>query len=294
MHPDFIIIGAMKCATSTLHEQLARQTNFFMSSPKEPNFFSDDENFERGLQWYRSCFQKPSDEGPCWVGESSTHYTKLPTYPHTVARLAEHLPDVRLIYVMRQPIDRLVSQYIHEWSMGNIRCDLDRAIDQHPELIAYSQYARQLAPYLEAFGSCHILPLFFERVRAFPQVEMLRIGRFLECPMDLRWDHELTPQNVSRDRMRKSPTRDALTRVPLAKGLLKTVLPTGVRERIKDRWRLSKRPQPSDENLARLRTLFDEDLRQLSDWLGASLNCDTFVDRVIESPIGFEHNTVTS
>ena len=46
--PDFIVIGAMKSATTTLHEQLARQPGFFMSRPKEPNFFSDDENYGRG------------------------------------------------------------------------------------------------------------------------------------------------------------------------------------------------------------------------------------------------------
>ena len=54
--PDFIVMGAMKCATSTLHEQLAAQPGFFMSKPKEPNFFSDDEIYARGLDWYRSLF----------------------------------------------------------------------------------------------------------------------------------------------------------------------------------------------------------------------------------------------
>ena len=51
--PDFIIIGAMKSATSTLHEQLAVQPGIFMSRPKEPNFFSNDEIVARGLDWYR-------------------------------------------------------------------------------------------------------------------------------------------------------------------------------------------------------------------------------------------------
>src|SRR3954447_7628759 len=54
--PDFIAIGAMKCATTTLHEQLARQGSLFMSRPKEPNFFSDDRNYARGMDWYHSCF----------------------------------------------------------------------------------------------------------------------------------------------------------------------------------------------------------------------------------------------
>jgi hypothetical protein len=80
--PNFIIIGAMKCATSTLHEQLARQPGFFMSQPKEPNFFSDDSAYARGEDWYLGLFAGTRPGDIC--GESSTHYTKLPTYPGTV------------------------------------------------------------------------------------------------------------------------------------------------------------------------------------------------------------------
>src|SRR5580704_13557650 len=103
--PDFIVIGAMKSATTTLHEQLARQPGIFMSRPKEPNFFSDDEVYERGLPWYLSIFQGAGESALC--GESSTHYTKLPAHPRTVERMARALPRVRVVYVMRHPIDRL-------------------------------------------------------------------------------------------------------------------------------------------------------------------------------------------
>ncbi len=53
-------------------------------------------------------------------GESSTHYTKLPTYPRTVDRMVRDLPRLKLIYVMRHPIERLVSQYVHELTAGRI------------------------------------------------------------------------------------------------------------------------------------------------------------------------------
>ncbi|HTO70120.1 MAG TPA: sulfotransferase, partial [Myxococcota bacterium] len=77
--PDFAIIGAMKCGTSTLHEQLALRSGFFMSRPKEPNFFSDDDQYARGVGWYAGLFAGAAPGQLC--GESSTHYTKLPTYP---------------------------------------------------------------------------------------------------------------------------------------------------------------------------------------------------------------------
>ena len=77
--PDFIIIGAMKSATSTLHNQLGAQSSIFMSSPKEPNFFSDDDIYNQGLSWYSGLFSDANGSDIC--GESSTHYTKLPDYP---------------------------------------------------------------------------------------------------------------------------------------------------------------------------------------------------------------------
>ncbi len=83
--PNFIIIGAMKSATSTLHNQLAAQPGIFMSTPKEPNFFSDDTVYAQGLAWYHGLFSEAAETDLC--GESSTHYTKLPDYPHTIERL---------------------------------------------------------------------------------------------------------------------------------------------------------------------------------------------------------------
>src|SRR6185295_6140807 len=118
--PDFVVIGAMKCGTSTLHVQLAAQPGFFMSEPKEPNFFSDDAEFARGEGWYRGLFAG-AGEGDL-RGESSTHYTKLPTHPRTVERLASELGrDLRFVYVVRHPVDRLVSHYVHAWTENEVR-----------------------------------------------------------------------------------------------------------------------------------------------------------------------------
>ena len=129
--PSFIIIGAMKSATSTLYSQLLRQPGIYLPSLKEPNFFSDDTQFARGRNWYCGLFEEA--EASDILGEASTHYTKLPTYPQTVARMRDNLKNPRLIYVMRDPVDRLISQYIHQWSEGEISCGLDVAVTRHPD-----------------------------------------------------------------------------------------------------------------------------------------------------------------
>jgi hypothetical protein len=273
--PDFIVIGAMKCATTTLHEQLARQPGLFMSRPKEPSFFSDDCNYSRGIEWYHSCFSGCTDEH--LVGESSTHYTKLPTHPHTVARMRRWLTDVKLIYVMRHPIERLASHYLHELTVGRVQMALEEAVGRLPELVAYGCYSRQLEPYLQAFGPEAVLPVFFDRLASEPDHEFERIGRFLGAREPLRWDHSLGPLNVGRQRLRTSAVRDALVGAPILSSLRRKLLPRPWAERLKRFWRINIDPPSVPLELeCRLRAVFDEDLARLGSWLGLRLDCESF------------------
>src|SRR5262245_41553279 len=128
--PDFIIIGAMKSATTSLHAQLALQKDIFVHGPGELEFFSDDARYARGLDWYASLFEAAPPTALC--GERSTEYTKLPTYPETVSRMRRHLPETRFIYVMRHPMDRLLSHYMHDWVLRRVSEPIEIAIDRHP------------------------------------------------------------------------------------------------------------------------------------------------------------------
>ncbi|MBW4618445.1 MAG: sulfotransferase [Cyanosarcina radialis HA8281-LM2] len=272
--PDFIIIGAMKCATSTLHEQLALQPGIFMTDLKEPNFFSDDDQYDRGLEYYLSLFAAAKADDLC--GESSTHYTKLLTHPKTIARLHQFLPDVKLIYVMRHPIDRLISQYIHQWTECEISVEIDPALDKHPELIDYSLYARQLQPYFDTFGRQRVLPVFFERLLRHPQAELERVCQFIGYDRQPIWDSELNAQNVSSERLRKSLWRDLLVEAPMLKTIRQQLVPKSWREQIKSLWTMKQRPQIDSQRLTALQQVFDRDLAVLGSWLGVELSCDNF------------------
>ena len=278
--PDFIVIGAMKSATTTLHEQLARQPGIFMCHPKEPNFFSDDETYARGWDWYGSLF-RPAGTAEL-RGESSTHYTKLPTYPRTIERMARDLPRLRLIYVMRHPIDRLISHYVHEVTVGRVAEGLGEAIECHPELIDYGRYGMQLQPYLEAYGPRAVLPVFFPRLVADSQAELERIGRFLDCEAPLRWDEALEPQNQGWARLRPSPVREVLVQAPVLTTIRQRVVPRRLSESIKGLWRARIEPPRLTSSLReRLREVFDADLAQLGSWLGIPLDCDNFHDATV-------------
>jgi hypothetical protein len=280
MMPDFVIIGAMKCATSTLHDQLARVEGVSMSKPKEPNFFSDELNWARGIGWYESLFGSMPPDG--LRGESSTHYTKLPTYPLCVSRMHEQLPEAKLIYVMRDPIDRIVSQYIHEWSQRVIPdgCSIDNAIDQFSTLIEYSKYATQLTPYIQRWGMDRILPVFFERLMRDPQVEFERVGRFLGIEADMDWDTS-EAQNISAQRQRRNPFLNAILGNRALQAVRRSILPESVRAKLRSRWTMKERPVLAEESIEILRGVLDPEIRQLGSWIGRDLTCSSYKDVIL-------------
>ena len=275
--PDFIIIGAMKSATSSLHVQLGAQNGIFMSEPKEPNFFSDDDQYERGTNYYLSLFADAAESDLC--GESSTHYTKLPDYPQTVTRMKALLPSAKLIYVMRHPVERLISHYVHQWTENIIRCDINEALDRHPELIHYSRYGYQLEPYLEAFGRHSVLPVFLQAIKRQPQAELERIAQFVGYGGQVSWKPDLGEQNVSARRFRRFRGYQLIVDSPGMVWLRRTVVPQSIRDFVKARLTMNERPALEPSNVARLESLFDEDLRALSSWLGVDLTCKNFDER---------------
>lgn len=274
--PDFIIIGAMKSATSSLHVQLASHPGIFMSDPKEPNFFSDDDEYRRGTNRYLSLFAGAGVGDLC--GESSTHYTKLPDYPQTIPRMKALLPNVRLIYVMRHPIDRLVSHYIHQWTQNVIRSDINDALDEYPELINYGRYSYQLEPYFSAFGRASVLPVFFAAVKQQPQRELARIARFIGYRGPLTWKEDLGAQNVSAERLRRFRGYRLIVDSPPMAFVRRAIVPQSVRDMVKARLSMKERPTLDASKITRLESIFDEDLRTLSKWLDVDLSCKNFDD----------------
>lgn len=259
--PDFLIVGAMKCGTSTLQAQLAVQPGIFMTTPKEPNFFSDDPVFARGLGWYEALFAaaQPGD----LKGEASTHYTKLPTYPDSLPRLQAALAAPRIIYLIRDPVARAVSHYIHEWTMGQMSGDIEAAFEQHPELIDYGCYARQIAPYVAAFGADRIFLSSLEVMTETPQAFLERVCAFLGYTGQPVWQQEQARVNVSAERVRRFPLQGLLIDNPVATVLRRTLIPKALRERIRQSRQMTVRPTLTPALKRTLEARFAADHRDL-------------------------------
>ncbi len=216
--PDFIIIGAMKSGTSSLYQWLAEQPEFSLPTVKEPHFFSRQEAWQRGLGWYGSLFD---DDRRQLVGEASTTYTNPDHAAVAAARMAAVVPDVRLVYVLRHPLERLRSHYrhmvVHGASKGTF---LEVLADPESPLLRRSLYFTCLAPYIEAFPRDQICVVRFEdlvsdQARAWPVV----LGHLGVAPRPL----SRRAHNVSADkghftkvayRVWTSPLRRHLHRVP--------------------------------------------------------------------------------
>jgi hypothetical protein len=273
--PDFIIIGAMKCATTTLHRQLESQPGFFCTTPKEPNFFSNDDVYSKGEKWYSNLYSdaKPNDT----KGESSTHYTKLPTYPHTIDRMKSYgIEAPKLIYMVRHPIDRLISHYQHQWTMREITEDINIAIDKYPELIAYSSYYTQLKPYLEWQKGNSVLLCFFDSVYTQPQAMLEQACQYLDYSGEPKWNDDSGEENSSKMRWRKFPLSDVLVESNFMTAIRRAIVPQSLRSKIKSKLSMNEKPILSEESLTKLQNIFDRELGELGKLIGSDLSCDNF------------------
>jgi hypothetical protein len=147
MLPNFLIIGAQRCGTTSLYRYITTNPNIVSASVKEVHYF--DYNFDKGQEWYESHFDpvigNESDQDGKITGEASPYYIFHPLVPLRVKAL---LPDIKLIVLLRNPVDRAISHYYHEVRMGAETLSLEDAIsseekrmkDQH-EITMTGQYS---------------------------------------------------------------------------------------------------------------------------------------------------------
>jgi hypothetical protein len=184
LRPNLFIIGAMKSGTTTLHEYLDTHPQIAMSHEKEPGYFVEELGLHKGEEWYFSRWSGLNGQHR-YRGESSTHYTKLPIFQGVPDRLFRFNPEARLIYIMRNPFDRVVSHYWHalrDAHHGGELRPLLKAVKDDPGYLAFSDYATQLEPYFDRFGRDAVFTVTFEALLEDPQREVDRIYRWLGLP----------------------------------------------------------------------------------------------------------------
>lgn len=128
--PDFVVIGAEKAGTSSLHVYLADHPDIFMPAIKEIRFFDLDQNFARGVDWYGQFFRPGLGAGAMMFGEASPGYLH---FPKAAERMRTVVPDARLIVLLRDPVKRA---YSHHWNRvrgGHERRTFHEVVTAHVE-----------------------------------------------------------------------------------------------------------------------------------------------------------------
>jgi hypothetical protein len=174
--PNLVVIGGLKCGTTSLHHYLDLHPAVEMSRPKELNFFVAELNWSLDSDWYASHF----GGGGAIRGESSPHYTNRPRFEGVAERMRSTLADARLIYMVRNPIDRMLSHYLHNLGGGYDDRTLAEAFaDPQSAYVNRSRYFFQLEPYLEAFGEERIEIVGREELKRDRRATMRRVFEFL-------------------------------------------------------------------------------------------------------------------
>lgn len=225
--PDFLIIGTMKGGTTSLFRYLDAHPDVFMPATKELHFFVTEWNWSRGLSWYEDQFRAGGDRKR--IGEASASYTNFPLWSGVPGRIKKLLPDVRLIYVLRDPLERMKSQYRHEVIMGRESREPGEALSQNTEYLFRSRYCLQLEQYLEHFDRARIHLLKSEDLRHKQQGTLRDVLGFLELE-PLSTDPIEEEFHRSSDKKRRRKIFRAANSVPGYKGLSR-ILPQGLKER---------------------------------------------------------------
>lgn len=287
--PDFLVLGAARSATTSLHYYLDQHPDIAMSSIKEPNHFAFDHGVDppaplidpaspivtksvRDRRAYEGLFAHAS--AGATTGEASPLYLYVREAPEQIARVLE---DPRFIAVLRNPIDRAFSHWLHirreaaESAVEGFRHSCEEEMAAGREYTPYAGathvlrmglYDEQLQRYVERFGADRLLVLGYDEVTGDPQSQIDRICDHLGVERHrVDTDTQFNRSGVTRSRAGAAMTAAMRSAQPK----LKAVLPRSVTRR-----------------LGRLRAQFDrpdeappvpDDLRaRLADWFAPSVD----------------------
>jgi hypothetical protein len=200
--PDFLGIGTQKGGTTYLHSLLKQHPQVFLAQPKELHYFSL--HHGQGQDWYSKHFAEASAEHRC--GEVTPYYL---FHPLAAERIHAAIPNVKLIVLLRDPVERALSQYFHSKRLGLEPLELEAAFSAESERLAdadavlqrgeshrshqqhcylsRSRYEQQLPRFEAWFGDKQLLVLRSEDLYEHPKRAWEQVLNFLNltpmlCP----------------------------------------------------------------------------------------------------------------
>lgn len=268
--PDFIIIGAMKCGTTSLHFYLDQHPQIAMSRQKELHFFVQEKNWQRGIEWYKSQFKDSAKV----QGEASPSYSAYPKWLGVPERIHAIVPDAKLIYILRDPIERTISNYLHRWINGIEEREINQALAEdfaNNQYIFRSQYYMQIQKYLPYFARERLLIITLEELSAQPQATLKKVFDYLN--VDSSYQIQVTTKKLhkSNQKVKKNSLGQYISKLPLINKVRKLPHET--------RWHIERllyrpfsepieKPQLDPELRQKISNYLQDDISRLRDYTG--------------------------
>lgn len=292
---DFLVIGAQKSGTTSVFKYIQQHPSLYLPPQKEVKFFANEDRFSRGVNWYLQNYFAGADERKLW-GEVSPHYMG---YERAAGRIHAAFPRIKLITILRNPIDRAYSHYrmavrrsTETRPFEQVISDRENTLLYLPEteteddsryILSYSLYGKALENYLRYFNRRQILILFQEDLLGKPDETIKRLFSFLEV------DDAYKPGNLGRayhqGGVKRFPGLEGwIKRQKTLKGLAKRLLRSRKNVEALEFWfeqlniRAVKDRGPSTDERQRLKEVFDEDVTLLKRLFSVSTPWPEFED----------------
>jgi hypothetical protein len=267
--PDFLVIGAMKAGTTTLYHDLSLNPEVFLADKEASGLIT-----ARTRSDYTTHFQG-AGRGKL-VGDVSTRYAMLPCEPDVVARARRILSrGTRIVYLVREPVARTLSHHNHMRTViGPERMgpDINLEIQRRPELIAWSRYAMQLRPWIDAFGTEAVRVIVLEDYACRRREVVEDLCEWLGVrPHTKNLEHSRIHNDGTDRSVVRGPwegLRQSLVYRRLVRPLTSLRFRDRVRELVLPRISRADAVPPTAATISRITDGVQEDVRSLVDWLG--------------------------
>ncbi|MBX7141699.1 MAG: sulfotransferase [Chitinophagales bacterium] len=284
--PNFFIVGAPKAGTTSLYYYLKRHPEVFMSSLKEPNFFSYDETIKQNLyhkekgvselEDYKKLFAGANGQYKA-VGEASVSYLFYPSVP---GRIRQMVPDARIIMSLRNPVERAFSHYFMEHKLGYVNVSLEDIVFKrtghkfahlwYQQYVELGLYYEQVKRYLETFQPEQVCIFIYDELSENMHDSILRVFDFLNI------DKSYMPELEGRYNTYSTP-RNKLFHFLYAQKKLRTMarslIPSGSVEAIKNLFLTrSKGGEKKQEIIEELKRIYKPDIKKLEGLLNKNLS----------------------
>jgi hypothetical protein len=271
---DFMILGAMKCGTTTLANILANHPDVCFSERKEPDFFAEAQDWRKEMPEYEKLFTNRQAK---FFAEASTSYTSFPEYNLKIwDDLYEYNPNLKFIYLMRNPVSRMTSHFMHLYLRAKTKGSIAQAIQELPTMVNRGRYYTQILPYIEKFGRDKVYLLTFEEFLKDKETHLRKISEFLGLDFSRFTNYEDVHANQSVGGMKRNYQIQLMLEKPIFKSIEK-VAPKFVWQKFTNglyyitRKKVEERPEITAEATQMTLQLLRTDLIEMEKLMGRHL-----------------------